>query len=210
MNPHPFSHYFKPIDVQHLMEALTTLSNIGMIIVLSDNADSRQIYSWEPLPAYKEFLEAKRHVPPCYATDAPYSLSNAPLFFMLFCTMNLQYCTSYLILRYLAKFVGSLDKASKIVINSRGRPDAENTLKVHEENANNTKITGNLVRERRLASMKKIRTSNWSERICLCRRFSCSSFVTPPVSSRPIVMNSVLPNPWLRDQLLKRNLLFTS
>jgi hypothetical protein len=50
MNPHPFSHYFKPIDVQHSMEALTILSNIGMIVVLSDNADSRQIYSWEPLP----------------------------------------------------------------------------------------------------------------------------------------------------------------
>jgi hypothetical protein len=74
---------------------------------------------------------------------------------MLVCAMNLQYCTLHLILRYLAKYLGSLDKASKIVISSRGRPDAENTLKVHEENANNTKITGNLIRERRLASMKK-------------------------------------------------------
>ena len=60
----------------------------------------------------------------CYATDGPYSPANIFLFAMLCSTMNLQYCTAYIVVRYLTKYVASVDKAYKLVI--KANPKEEN------------------------------------------------------------------------------------
>jgi hypothetical protein len=57
--------------------------------------------------------QSKMTSPPCYATEGIYSPANPFLFAMLLGAMNLQFCTSYLILRYLAKYIGSVGKSFK-------------------------------------------------------------------------------------------------
>ncbi len=63
---------------------------------------------------------------------------------MLLASMNVQYCTSYILLRYLAKYVASVDKASKMVLKA-GRGDDE--IVATAVTGYNTKITGTQIAE---------------------------------------------------------------
>jgi hypothetical protein len=154
MNPHPFLHFFRPIEVHHSEEALQSLLVLGLIEA-SYRIDSNCLEGCYPRPEYKHLLEAKRHIPPCYATDGPYSPANPFVFAMLLSAVNLQFCTSYLLLRYLAKYVGQIDKAGKFVIKAGNRKGGDDTkMTINMEDTYNTKITGNLIEERRLASGK--------------------------------------------------------
>jgi hypothetical protein len=143
MNPYATCHYFEQVNVHHSQEALECLSHLSLI-----KKQDTDILKCLPEERYKHLLEAKRHIPPCYATNQPYSPANPFLFAMMKCAMNLQYCTSYLILRYLAKYVGSIDKNQRIIFKAPANKDRDTNFRVHVEDLYNTKITGNQIQEK--------------------------------------------------------------
>ena len=66
---------------------------------------------------------------------------------MLCSTMNLQYCTAYIVVRYLTKYVASIDKANKLII--KANPEEENDMTVTITDKYNTKITSNRIAQQR-------------------------------------------------------------
>jgi hypothetical protein len=150
MKPSPTVHSFIPINANHSQEALCCMVLLSMIEEAYQPYTS--VLQCVPKEGYQHFLESKRHVPPCYATDGPSSPANVFLFGMLLASMNLQYCTSYILLRYLAKYVASVDKASKIVLKA-GKGDDE--IVATAVTGYNTKITGNQIAEKQAQGKQK-------------------------------------------------------
>lgn len=202
MNPNNSCHYFMPIDVHHSRQALLDLSMLGLIEAL-ETIPERQ---WKCIPKseYAHLLETKRHVPPCYATDWKYSPGNPFLYAMLYCAMNLQFCTSYLILRYLAKYVASVDKAHKIVVKKEKGDDR--TLKLKQQDDHNTKITGNAIEAARKKKESKDDTfkfegRNLSQNELVMQMFDYPTIIktqkdeyipTSPMGMRPVLRKTAL------------------
>ena len=140
MNPDRRLHYFYPIDVKHSKRAAECMQELGFIEVVDDTTENK--VSIKPCEKYKHLFESTRHVPPCYSLDGRYSPANPFLCAMLLSAMNIQYCTSYMVLRYLAKYIASVDKAQRIIVKADG---GDNKLKLTEQDHHNTKITGNKI-----------------------------------------------------------------
>jgi predicted GIY-YIG superfamily endonuclease len=145
MNPYATTHHFDMVNVHHSQEALECMMRLSLIKQQEHQAS--EILECLPEEAYKSLLEAKRHIPPCYAVDRPYSPANPFLFAMMKCAMNVQYTTSYLILRYLAKYVGSVDKSQRIIVKAPEKGERETTFRANMEDLYNTKITGNRIQQ---------------------------------------------------------------
>ena len=141
-------HTFMNVDVSHSQEALHALLVLGMIEAGHDEHVPGVIEKCIPKPEFKHLLEAKRHLPPCYAINRPYSPANPFLFAMLLSAMNLQFCTAYILLRYLAKYVASVDKSARIVFKASKATDNERNIQVSVEQGHNTKITGNKIAQK--------------------------------------------------------------
>ena len=205
INPEPFSHYFLPINVVHSQDALQALVILDLIYAVynEDGSDFPSVKECRPKSDFKHLLEAKRHVPPCGATDMPYSPGNPFLFAMLRCAMNLQYCTSYLVLRYLAKYLGAIDKATKIVIRGK-KQENEDSYHVDIEDAYNTKITGNKMQSEKEQKSDKKKDFKIEGRIIsiaemgmqffqypiITTTFKYEFIPTQPMAMRPILKKS--------------------
>ena len=143
MNPTPSSHNFIPVPVEHSQEAIKTM----VLLEMAKNVfyDDTEVYRFEPTEEWETVLKAERHCPPCLAVDGPYSAANGFLYAMLLSAINLQYCTTYILLRYLSKYVSSVDKARKIYVTANR--DQETGLNLRQEIGYNTKITSNRIAE---------------------------------------------------------------
>jgi predicted GIY-YIG superfamily endonuclease len=139
MSDYPPDHDFKHINVQHSTEAIEIMFILGLI----QSASASDVI---PEKAFLHLFESKRHIPPCYSVGRPRSPANPFLFAMLLSAMNLQYCTSYLLLRYLAKYVASLDKSCKVIIKGPEKSD-ERVFRVDISEGYNTKISSNRLAE---------------------------------------------------------------
>ena len=149
MNPDHRNHHFLPIHVHHTNEAIKHLCELDLIETLSQNGAQS---GWMvPKGECAHLFEAEQHVPPCHAIDGPHSPGNPFLFGMLLSAMNLQFCTSYMVLHYLAKYVASIDKAQRVTLKAKS---GTGDLKADEEDGNNTKITGNKIEHERKQKKK--------------------------------------------------------
>lgn len=138
MNPDSNYDYFMPIHINHQKDALKIMEELGLIRINCLNHGTFEVDE-----KYKHLFEAKRHIPKCNSLEVKYSPTNTTLFCMTRSAQNLQYCTSYMILRYLAKYVAGIDKAQRVSIKSER--DADHQYKIEEDDANNTKITSNAI-----------------------------------------------------------------
>ena len=145
INPTPTEHYMKKVNIEHSQRTLQILLLLDMI--QDCRTKESDLLECIPTDETKDFLSAEKHCPPCYATDGPYSPANIFLFAMLCSTMNLQYCTAYIVVRYLTKYVASIDKANKLII--KANPEEENDMTVTITDKYNTKITSNRIAQQR-------------------------------------------------------------
>ena len=144
MSPYAVIHNFIPIDVRHNEETLKYMIELGLI------EDTHHPFSdkikFVPKDEFKHLLAAERHMPVCYSIHGPVSPANAFLFGMLHSSMNLQFVTAYILLRYLAKYVASVDKANKLLFCSNNKD--EDVIRILPEEGFNTKIAGNRIAEK--------------------------------------------------------------
>ena len=148
MSEDPTTHTFMDVNISHSQEALHTLVNLGMIEPGHDIHVPGFIEKCVPEPEFKHLLEAKRHLPPCYASNHRYSPANPFLFAMLLSAMNLQFVTAYMLLRYLTKYVASVDKSTRIVFKASKDINDERNIRVNIEQGHNTKITSNKIAQK--------------------------------------------------------------
>jgi predicted GIY-YIG superfamily endonuclease len=155
-SPSPSIHCFKNVEVNHSEEAIQCMLWLGLTREERDPNTGALLF--RPLEKYK-FLQSKKHFPPCFSTTGPFSPANPFLFAMLMSAINLQYCTTYVLLRYLTKYVASMDKAVKFQV--KASDDGHFPLESTDDH--NTKITGNrLEAEKRKATPFRLEGRNLS------------------------------------------------
>ena len=135
-SPKPLIHCFKDIEVNHSEEAIQCMLWLGLTREERDPETGALLF--RPLEKYA-FLHSTKHFPPCFSTTGPFSPANPFLFAMLMSAINLQYCTTYVVLRYLTKYVASIDKAVKFQV----KANDDDHFPLESTDDHNTKITGN-------------------------------------------------------------------
>ena len=156
-SPSPSIHCFKNIEVNHSEEAIQCMMWLGLTREERDSETGALLF--RPLEKYA-FLDSKKHFPPCFSTTGPFSPANPFLFAMLMSAINLQFCTTYVLLRYLTKYVASMDKAVKFQVKANRDDDA---FLLESTDDHNTKITGNrLEAEKRKAIPFRLEGRNLS------------------------------------------------
>jgi predicted GIY-YIG superfamily endonuclease len=155
-SPSPSIHCFKNIEVNHSEEAIQCMLWLGLTKEERDPETGALLF--RPLEKYS-FLHSQKHFPPCYSITGPFSPANPFLFAMLMSAINLQYCTTYVLLRYLTKYVASMDKAVKFQV----KASDDDHFPLESTDDNNTKITGNrLEAEKRKATSFRLEGRNLS------------------------------------------------
>ena len=140
LNPAAMEGQFIPIRICHDQLALQAMIDMELLADTTVPNDDTAL-AFEPLPAYKHLLVAERYCPPCSSIDGIFSPGNPFLFVMLWCAMNIQFVTLYILARYLAKYCASIDKSNKLNISMNHKQKHDASI-VHQQ-GHNTKIAGN-------------------------------------------------------------------
>ena len=175
LSPHPNVGCFQSIQVEHDENAKKVLANIGVIEKKYRKDSEEQLLDFIPSNEYVETLSAKRYCPPCGTSGTKQSLANPFLFGMTASAMNLQYTHGYLVSRYLAKYVASVDKSNRIELSMK-KESGPIDVELKPEIGFNSKITGNKIAARESLSKtdtKKIlgRTLPMSELVMQCMNY---------------------------------------
>ncbi|MHA7927462.1 MAG: GIY-YIG nuclease family protein [Marinobacter sp.] len=143
---------FSDVHIEHSQQTLDCLLQLGMILpTLVDG--STNVLTGEVCKPFMSILQGQRHIPACLQADSIFSPANPVLYSMLRSSMNLQYTTSYLVARYLAKYIGQIDKSQRLIFRPKfaARTDLPierqaNVMDVQmDESLLNTKITRNRI-----------------------------------------------------------------
>ena len=209
INPTPTEHNMIKVNVTHTQRTLEILLILDMIqnVRIPDS----ELLDCIPTEEMKDVLSAQKHCPPCYATNGPYSPANIFLFAMLSSTMNLQYCTSYVVVRYLTKYVASIDKANKLII--KANPKEENDMNVTITDKYNTKITSNRIVQREQTksrnenfeiTARNLSVSEMLMQILLYKPVS-TSFTFEFIPTLPMGMRPMLKSKSIAQRIIERS-----
>ena len=146
LNPNPTKHSFITIKVEHSQEAIFVFQALGLA-----ERPAIGVKEGEKLffvPAHP-CLVAVKHTPPACGNEGIISPVPGWLVSRNPNSCNIQFTTGYLIMRYLAKYVASIDQYNVIRITPPTKDEAKDTLKVDGKLQLNTKITGNRIHHQR-------------------------------------------------------------
>ena len=146
-NPYPNEHTMKYVDVNHSEQCCKILNSIGLMKKDEDNG------KW----IIKEScLQAVKHYPPSCAGDGKISPCNGRLFAATRSSQNLQFCTGYLVSRYLAKYVAGVDEHNRVRVGIASQQQTD--LELQMEMLGNMKITSSIIKDKE--KQKKSRDFN--------------------------------------------------
>jgi len=146
LNPNPTRHSFVTIKVEHSQEAIFVFQALGLA-----KGPAIGVKEGEKLffvPAHP-CLVAVKYTPPACGNEGIISPVPGWLVSRNPNSCNIQFTTGYLIMRYLAKYVTSIDQYNVIRITPSTKDEAKDTLKVEGKLQLNTKITGNQIHHQR-------------------------------------------------------------
>jgi hypothetical protein len=138
--------------VEHDNNAKRVLVNVGIIENKYKEEGSNDLLDFVPKEKYQSMLTAHRHCPPCTSSGRKQSLANPFLFAMTCSAINLQYTDGYLVQRYLAKYVASVDKSYRVELAMKKHGD--NKVDIKPDIGFNSKIMGNQIIAKENASKK--------------------------------------------------------
>jgi len=146
LNPRPSEHTFIDIPVEHSQESIHVMQTLGLCQPPPpDHAPGKPLL-FEPTI---DSLKAKKHVPPANGNEGIVSPVPGKLIARNPNACNIQFTTGYLISRYLAKYVASIDEYNVIKITPPKATDDPNTFNVEGHVQLNTKITGNKIHQQK-------------------------------------------------------------
>lgn len=146
LNPTPTKHAFVRIHVEHSQDAIFVFQKLGLAKPPSiGHKDGEKLFF---VPLHK-CLVSMKHTPPACGNEGIISPVPGWLVSRNPNSCNIQFTTGYLIMRYLAKYVASIDEYNVIRITPPGKKDATDTFNVDGKLQLNTKITGNRIHQQR-------------------------------------------------------------
>jgi hypothetical protein len=149
---------FYSIEVEHDENAKKILMQLGMIENKYQERENANSLDFIPKKKYLIILTSQRYCPPCASVGVKQSLANPFLFGMTCSAINLQYTDGYLIQRYLAKYVASVDKSNKIELTMKQHSDSGVAIK--PDVGFNSKITSNQILAKENESKKRCKENN--------------------------------------------------
>ena len=139
-NPCPGIHSIIDIPVQHTQNAIKVMQTID--VCKSQHPDNDGTLFFDPLVPC---LKAQKHIPPARSNDGIISPVPGVLVARNPSSSNIQFTTGYLLSRYLAKYVASIDAYNVINIQPPDPRNNQDTFDVTGSMQLNTKITGNKI-----------------------------------------------------------------
>lgn len=146
LNPNPTRHSFVSINVEHSQDAIFVFQLLGLAELNSVGVKAGEKLIFRPV---HQCLISKKHTPPACGNEGIISPVPGQLVSRNPNSCNIQFTTGYLIMRYLAKYVASIDHYNVIRITPPTKDEPKDTLKVDGKLQLNTKITGNRIHYKR-------------------------------------------------------------
>ena len=136
LSDRPQDHRIVSVPVHHTKEAIDVLAELGLVQVsVSEDAQGGNV----EIKYLDPKLEMNRHVPRCNIDDGTISPVGGKLFVLNPSAQNLQFPTSFSLLRYLTKYVTEVDSVARVHCFAPTVRE-EHKFRGHLQVLNNTKI----------------------------------------------------------------------
>lgn len=145
LNPSPSEHTFIPIDVEHTQEAIHVMQTLEVCQPPPPHHKEGMKLEFKPTV---DCLQAKKHVPPANGNEGIITPVPGHLIARNPNTCNIQFTTGYLLSRYLAKYVASIDAYNVIKITPPQSDFPNGPYHAEGEMQLNTKITTNKIAQK--------------------------------------------------------------
>ena len=143
VNPNKGCHTFQHVDVNHSQEAIKIMQEVG--VAQKPSMPPKEVERLDFIPLLS-CLQNIKHVPPAHGNEGLISPVSGMLMARNPNTDNLQFTTGYLLSRYLAKYILSVDLNNVITIKPPVETEENNNIyQVSGKQILNTKITGNKI-----------------------------------------------------------------
>ena len=148
----PSEHTFIELPIEHSQEAIRVMQKLEVAAMPDENEPKKSLLVFEPL---FEFLKNQKHVAPSTKNQGLISPVCGPLVAINPNSDNLQHCTGFTVLRYIIKYITTIDLYNQMRIGGPKFNKEKTICQVEGEMLRNTKITSNKIAQEQKNSKEK-------------------------------------------------------